>query len=146
MIYFFLKKCSIFVMPSKKKFWVKKPKLHGKICVSQSKKCQSYNFHIWKLCDWHFFDGDTKFFPNSFGLLPRKLFCSFSTPNRALYANNHFPKKKFACKIYFLYNVVLDTIIMAFFSFLLLFLSKTLKIPIFFCLACLCLIIWITKK
>ena len=38
-----------------KKFWAKFSKLLEKFFVSPSKKCQSYNFHIWDLYDKHFF-------------------------------------------------------------------------------------------
>ena len=38
-----------------KKFWAKFSKLLEKFFVSPSKKCQSYNFHIWELYDKHFF-------------------------------------------------------------------------------------------
>ena len=38
-----------------KKFWAKFSKLLEKFFVSPSKKCQSYNIHIWELYDKHFF-------------------------------------------------------------------------------------------
>ena len=38
-----------------KNFWVKFSKLLSKKFCSPSKKCQSYNFHIWELSDKHFF-------------------------------------------------------------------------------------------
>ena len=37
------------------KLWAKFSKLLEKFFVSPSKKCQSYNFHIWELYDKHFF-------------------------------------------------------------------------------------------
>ena len=62
-----------------------------------------------------------------------KILFFFSTANRILYANKHFPKKSF-CKqnfIFWVHNVVLDTIMLAFFFSIKIF-SKTLKIPISF--------------
>ena len=38
-----------------KKFWAKFSQLLEKFFVSPSKKCPSYNFHIWELYDKHFF-------------------------------------------------------------------------------------------
>ena len=40
---------------NQKNFWAKFSKLLEKFFVSPSKKCQSYNFHIWELYDKHFF-------------------------------------------------------------------------------------------
>ena len=36
-------------------FWAKISKLLEKFFVSPSKKCQSYNSHVWELYDKHFF-------------------------------------------------------------------------------------------
>ena len=33
-------------------------------------KCLPYIFHIWKLYDWHFFDGNTKNFPSKLKFAP----------------------------------------------------------------------------
>ena len=49
------------------------------------KKCLSYNSHIWKLYDWHFFDGDTKNFLSNFENLAQNFFVFFSTANRISY-------------------------------------------------------------
>ena len=38
------------------------------------KKNAYHNFYIWKMYDWHFFDGDTKFFLSNFEKLPRNVF------------------------------------------------------------------------
>ena len=49
----------------------------------------------------------------------KKLFCFFSNANRIFYANKHFPKEFFCMQdlIFCVYNVVLNTIILAFFLF-----------------------------
>ena len=64
------------------------------------------------------------------------LFVFFSTANRILYANKHFPKKIFCMQnlIFCVHNIVLDTIIWLFFFSLKFFFSKTLKMPISFVL------------
>ena len=79
------------------------------------KKCLSYNSHIWKLYDWHFFDGDTKNFSSSFENLAQKFFVFFSTANRFSSANKQFSKKKICMQniIFCVHNVVLDTIKLA---------------------------------
>ena len=43
------------VEKNQKHFWAKFSKLIENFLVSPSKKCQSYNFHIWELYDKHFF-------------------------------------------------------------------------------------------
>ena len=60
---------------------------------------------------WHFFDGDGNF--------ENLLSTLFSTANRFLYANKHFPIKKFSMQKlgFFVPNVVLDTKMLAFFIF-----------------------------
>ena len=48
----------ISICGSKKKqktFWAKFSKLLEKFFGSPSKKCQSYNFHLWELYDKHYF-------------------------------------------------------------------------------------------
>ena len=77
------------------------------------RKCLPYNFHIWKLYDWHFL----------FFFFNRK-------PN--FVRKQTFSEKNFLLNFFFLcvHNVVHDTIMLAFFH--LIFFSKTLKIPISF--------------
>ena len=64
-----------------------------------------------------------------------------SSTNRILYANKYFPKKKICTQnlIFRVHDVVLDTIILAFFSFHLIFFFKNAKNSYFFCMACLCM-------
>ena len=55
---FFLKNVCLrtkFDLQLKKNFWAKFSKLLERDFVSPSKKCQSYNFHIWDLYDKQFF-------------------------------------------------------------------------------------------
>ena len=63
--------------------------------------------------------------------LPPKIFCVFSIANWFLYSNKHLKKKKFCMQnlIFCVYNVVLDILILDFFSFSLHnFFQKLLKL------------------
>ena len=101
------------------------------------KKCFPYNFHIWKLSDWHFLKATQKICPKVFWKFAPKFF--FQPQFEFCTQTNIFRKKKFlhAKFNFFVHNVVLDTIILAFFPFLFNFFSKTLKFPYFFFMACL---------
>ena len=69
-----------------KKFWAKFSKLLEKFFVSPSKKCQSYNFHIWELYDKHFFQKtETSVFYHQTVLLE-----SNSHGNKFIPVFNHF--------------------------------------------------------
>ena len=79
-------------------------------------------------------DATQKVFLVILKICPKNFFVFFSTANRVFYANKRFPKKNFLhAKFNFcVHNVVLDTIILAFFFSLHIVFSKTLKVPISF--------------
>ena len=101
------------------------------------KKCLSYNSHIWKLYDWHFFDGDTKNFSSNFENLAQNFFCFFFQPQIDFRTQtNIFRKKNFCMQnlIFCVHNVVLDTIKLTFIFFSLNFFFKNAENSSFFCM------------
>ena len=100
-------------------------------------KMLSIQFPYMEIVWLAFFESDTKNLPQFFENLPQNFF--FQPQFEFCTQTNIFRKKKFlhAKFNFFVHNVVLDTIILAFFPFLFNFFSKTLKFPYFFFMACL---------
>ena len=89
--------------------------------------CHTFFIHFrnkWKLYDWHFFDGDTKIFPNNFEKLPQNFFCFFFNRKFNFVRKqtwkmwNPSEKKNFMqTLISCVHNVILDTLVLVFYSF-----------------------------
>ena len=69
---------------------------------------------------------------------PKNFFVFFSTANRISNANKHFSKTFFCMQnlIFYVHNVVLDTIKLAFIFFSLKFFFKNAENSHFFCMGC----------